>query len=82
LLGAQTITTSNSFAALPAPVELKTAFGSYTARIKIEDPQHFVLERTTELSAITIPAADYESVRSFFEKILKAEQAPVVLRRN
>ena len=67
---------------LPAPVELKTSFGSYTARLKIEDKQQLVIERAVEFSDATIPAADYEGVRLFFEKILQAEQAPVVLRKN
>jgi hypothetical protein len=41
-----------------------------------------VVERSVEFFEATIPAADYESVRSFMEKILQAEQAPVVLRKN
>ena len=67
---------------LPAPIELKSAFGKYSARVTADGTKNILVERSLELSLATIPAADYDSVRSFFEKIAQAEQAPVVLRRN
>jgi len=38
-----------------------------------------VFSRTLAQRAATIPADQYRAVRSFFEKIRAAEQAPVVL---
>ncbi len=53
---------------MPDPVKLDTAFGSYATSYEVKDG---VL--------ITIPVEQYNSVRSFFERIRAAEQAPVVL---
>ena len=63
------------------PVDLKAPFGAYTAKTEIRDNRLF-FERTLELRAATLPADDYEVARLFFEKILQAEQSPVVLKRN
>lgn len=63
-----------------APVELTTAFGRYTAQAT-EAGGRLVFERALNIEAATIPAADYETVRVFFEKILQTEQSPVVLER-
>ncbi|HEX3229671.1 MAG TPA: hypothetical protein VHQ95_11925 [Pyrinomonadaceae bacterium] len=41
-----------------------------------------VFTRKLVQKAATIPADQYNSVRSFFEKIRAAEQAPVVLARK
>ncbi|HWP53688.1 MAG TPA: hypothetical protein VN476_06100 [Pyrinomonadaceae bacterium] len=41
-----------------------------------------VFTRKLVRKATTIPADQYNSVRSFFEKIRAAEQAPVVLARK
>ena len=59
---------------------LETTFGRYTARANL-DGSRLVFERTLDLRAAEIPAADYERVRTFFEKIIQSEQSPVVLRR-
>lgn len=63
-----------------SPVDLKTAFGHYRAKAT-EASGKIVFERSLELSSAQIPAADYESVRAFFEKILQSEQTPVVLEK-
>ena len=63
------------------PVTLKAPFGTYTAKAEIKE-QRLFFERTLELHAATLPADDYEVARVFFEKILQAEQSPVVLKRN
>ena len=63
------------------PVELSAPFGTYSAKAEIRDNRLF-FERTLELRAATLPADDYEVARVFFEKILQAEQSPVVLKRN
>jgi len=63
-----------------SPVDLKTSFGHYRAKATVEAGK-LVFERSLDLSSVQIPAAEYESVRSFFEKILQSEQTPVVLAR-
>ncbi len=65
--------------AFPA-ADIESPFGHYRARAEVRDGKlHF--ERTRELRATTLPPEDYEIARTFFEKILQAEQSPVVLRR-
>ncbi|MGH9927649.1 MAG: DUF3857 domain-containing protein [Pyrinomonadaceae bacterium] len=63
---------------LPDVVKLDTAFGSYTTSYEVKNGE-LVFVRTLAQRAGTIPAEQYQSVRSFFEKIRAAEQAPVVL---
>ena len=41
-----------------------------------------IFKRHFSQRATTIPAAQYEVVRSFFERIRAAEQSPVVLARK
>lgn len=66
---------------MPDPVKLDTSFGSYTTSYEVKDG-HLVFKRKLLQSAATIPVEQYNSVRSFFEKIRAAEQAPVVLARK
>jgi len=62
------------------PADIQSPFGHYTARAEVRDGRlHF--ERTRELRAATLPPEQFETARVFFEKILQAEQSPVVLRR-
>jgi len=67
---------------LPRPVELKSAFGSYRSRVEAVAGRKVIVERSLELTAVVVPADHYESVRTFLEKVLEAEKAPVVLRRQ
>jgi hypothetical protein len=62
-------------------VTLTAVFGEYRARVEAVGGHELVLERSLTLTAATIPAAEYESARVFFEKVIEADQAPVVLRR-
>jgi hypothetical protein len=66
---------------LPDPLKLDTAFGSYKTTYLVKDGQLTFTRNLTQLAA-TIPAAQYQSVRSFFEKIRAAEQSPVVLMKK
>jgi hypothetical protein len=66
---------------MPDPVTMDTAFGSYATTYEVKDGQ-LVFTRKLLQKAATIPADQYASVRSFFEKIRAAEQAPVVLTRK
>jgi len=66
---------------LPDALKLDTPFGSYNTTYLVKDGQLVFTRNLTQLSA-KIPVAQYQSVRSFFEKIRAAEQAPVVLVRK
>jgi hypothetical protein len=66
---------------LPDPLKLDTSFGSYNTSYVVKDGQLTFTRSLTQLAA-KIPVAQYQSVRSFFEKIRAAEQAPVVLVRK
>lgn len=66
---------------LPDPLKLDTSFGSYNTSYLVREGQ-LVFTRTLAQRAATIPAAQYQSVRSFFERMRAAEQAPVVLVRK
>ncbi len=66
---------------LPDPVKLQTAFGSYATSYEVKNNE-LVFKRSLSQQATTIAAADYESVRKFFESIRAAENSPVVLARK
>ena len=66
---------------VPDPVKLETSFGSYTTSYEVVGGE-LVFKRQLSQKATTIPAAQYESVRKFYESIRAAENAPVVLARN
>lgn len=66
---------------LPDAVKLDASFGSYNTNYAVKDGE-LVFTRTLAQRAGTIPAAQYQSVRSFFERIRAAETAPVVLARK
>ncbi len=66
---------------LPDPLKLDTSFGSYKTTYVVKDGQLTFTRNLTQLAG-KIPVAQYQSVRSFFEKIRGAEQAPVVLVRK
>jgi hypothetical protein len=66
---------------LPDALKLDTSFGSYNTTYLVKDG-HLVFTRNLMQLSSKIPVAQYQSVRSFFEKIRAAEQAPVVLVRK
>jgi len=66
---------------LPDAVKLDTAFGSYATNYDVKDGE-LIFSRKLVQRATTIPVEQYNSVRSFFERIRAAEQAPVVLVRK
>jgi transglutaminase-like putative cysteine protease len=63
-----------------APVELSAPFGAYRANAEVRD-HRVVFTRSLNLRAATLPPEQYEIARAFFEKILQAEQTPIVLKR-
>ncbi|HET9478126.1 MAG TPA: hypothetical protein VFO72_02200, partial [Pyrinomonadaceae bacterium] len=66
---------------VPDPVKLETAFGTYTTSYEVVGSE-LVFKRQLSQRATTIPAAQYDVVRKFFENIRAAENAPVVLARK
>ena len=66
---------------LPDPLKLDASFGSYNTTYAVKDGE-LIFTRTLAQRAGTIPVAQYQTVRSFFERIRAAEQAPVVLARK
>lgn len=66
---------------VPDPVKLETAFGSYMTSYEVVNGE-LVFKRQLSQKATTIPAAQYDVVRKFFESIRAAENAPVVLARK
>ena len=66
---------------VPDAVSLDTPFGTYKTNYEVKDGQ-LLFTRKLVQRATTIPADQYSSVRTFFEKIRSAELSPVVLARK
>ena len=66
---------------VPDPVKLDTSFGSYSTSYEVKG-EELLFTRKLVQRAATIPVEQYNSVRTFFEKIRAAEQSPVVLARK
>jgi hypothetical protein len=66
---------------MPDALKLDTAFGNYNASYEVKDGQ-LVFTRKLVTRASTIPAEQYASVRTFFERIRAVEQSPVVLAKK
>jgi len=66
---------------LPDPLKIDGPFGSYKTTYEVKNNE-LLFTRTLAQRAGTIPAAQYQTVRSFFERIRAAESAPVVLAKQ
>jgi hypothetical protein len=66
---------------LPDPATLKTPFGKYSSTYELNGNE-LLFTQELDVDAATIPADQYEQVKSFFERVAGAEQAPVVLVKN
>ena len=66
---------------MPDPVKLEAPFGTYQTTYEVKNDE-LVFTRSLAQKATTIPADQYAKVRTFFERIRAAEQAPVVLARK
>ncbi|HEV7798375.1 MAG TPA: DUF3857 domain-containing protein [Pyrinomonadaceae bacterium] len=66
---------------LPDALKLDASFGSYNTTYLVKDGE-LIFTRTLAQRAGIIPVAQYQTVRSFFERIRAAEQSPVVLARK
>ena len=66
---------------MPEPVALTTPFGRYRADWRIEAGK-LLFKRHLELDNAVVPPEDYASVKEFFDEMIAADQAPVVLMRR
>jgi hypothetical protein len=66
---------------MPEAVELNQPFGNFAAVWEIKEG-HLIFKRTLLLKTATIPVEQYTAVRSFFGRVIGAEQAPVVLEKK
>ena len=66
---------------VPDAVKLETPFGSYMTSYEVVGGE-LVFKRQLSQKATTIPAAQYDVVRKFYESIRAAENAPVVLAKK
>lgn len=66
---------------LPAPVSIKSKFGTYKSEIKIVDRQ-LMYTRVNEKFAGRFPASDYAEMVTYFNSINKADFAQAVLKKK
>ena len=66
---------------LPDPLKLEAPFGSYRTTYEVKNGE-LIFTRALAQQGATFPATQYATIRSFYEKIRAAEQAPVVLARK
>jgi hypothetical protein len=65
----------------PDPVKLITSFGSYATTYEVKDGELFFTRKLVQQTA-TVLIEQYNSVRSFFERMRAGDQAPVLLARK
>lgn len=65
----------------PEPFSVEAPFGRYSLAIAVE-ADALIVERRYETRALTVPASEYSALRGFFQRVVEAEQAPVVLIRK
>ena len=65
--------------AVPVPVEVKTAFGRYAAKVVPEPDGALTYYRWVAITQATCPAEDYDAFRDFMRQIAQADRAQVVL---
>jgi hypothetical protein len=63
---------------MPEADKLETAFGKYLVSYELKDG-FLLLNRSLVVNRMTVPAAQYDSVKSFFANVRSAEVSPVVL---
>jgi len=67
----------------PDPVRLETPFGTYRWEIERGSQMGEILvHREIAMHRVTLPPDQYPALRSFYERVRAAEQAPIVLARK
>ncbi|RTQ50652.1 DUF3857 domain-containing protein [Hymenobacter gummosus] len=67
--------------AVPAPVQLRTAFGTYEAQTQVLPDGTVQYTRRLQMPAGRFEAKDYEAYEDFHQRISKADRAQLVLIR-
>jgi hypothetical protein len=66
---------------LPDAVKIDASFGQYVSHFEVTNGM-LIYTRNVSMTPSVIPPERYSEVRSFFQRVASAEQAPVVLIRN
>jgi hypothetical protein len=64
---------------LPAEINLNSSFGSYHSKTVLEKNETILFIRTLEMKNYSIPPEKYSDYRKFFQDVVKADRAMVVL---
>ena len=64
-----------------APCEVTAPFGRYTAHAEVRGNK-ILFQRALEVRSMTLAPEEYETARTFYQKVLDAEQSPIVLSRR
>jgi hypothetical protein len=65
---------------LPAAARVESAYGKLQAAWTLMDGE-IIFEQTVEINDTVAPAADFDKIRDFFDKVGAALAAPVILIR-
>jgi hypothetical protein len=66
---------------MPAPVQLKTAYGSYEAKWQVSAGD-LRFEQSLKLNDVLAPASEYAKIRAFFDRVMGSQNAAVVLLKK
>ncbi|MGH9632189.1 MAG: hypothetical protein ACRD7E_28115, partial [Bryobacteraceae bacterium] len=66
---------------IPEPVRVSAQYGSYEANWAVKDGE-MIFEQSVRYRDLTVPAADYQKVKSFFDEFAGAQSSAVVLMRK
>ena len=62
----------------PQPVEVRADFGTFTASWE-PSKTGLLFQRELELHAAVVPAAEYKTVRQFFQTVARAQSEQVIV---
>ncbi len=66
---------------IPEAMDITVDFGKYSASFEVAG-EYLIFHRSLKLTRSEVPAAKYDSVKTFFGKIHSAEKSPVVLMKK
>jgi hypothetical protein len=64
---------------IPEPVEFESRYGRYTSRSRVAEDGRLIFDRSFVQPGALLPPGEYDGLREFFDRIVQAEQSPVVL---
>jgi hypothetical protein len=67
---------------LPQPATLESPYGRFVMTVERSDDGVIMSRRQFELRRALVPAAEYDSLRLFFDKVREAASAPIVLMKQ